>query len=129
MHPVWRRCSSLKYGPIFSLVAPGQPGASPPSVLRRVYEMSSSHGNPAAPTWATGLTSVGPDKILIRGYPVDELMGRVSFADAIYLLLTGELPTAAITRLIDAVLVGFIDHGVAPPPTLAARHAASAGAR
>jgi hypothetical protein len=28
--------------PIFSVVAPGQPGASPPSVLRRIYEMSSS---------------------------------------------------------------------------------------
>jgi hypothetical protein len=28
--------------PIFSVVAPCQPGASPPSVLRRIYEMSSS---------------------------------------------------------------------------------------
>jgi hypothetical protein len=28
--------------PIFSVVAPCQAGASPPSVLRRIYEMSSS---------------------------------------------------------------------------------------
>ena len=27
--------------PVFSVVAPCQPGASPPSVLRRIYEMSS----------------------------------------------------------------------------------------
>src|SRR5690606_15340529 len=50
------------------------------------------------------------------------------FGDAMFLLLTGELPGATITRLIDAILVGFIDHGVTPPPTLAARHATTAGA-
>jgi citrate synthase len=55
-------------------------------------------------------------------------MGRVSFGDATFLLLTGELPTPTITRVIDAILVGFIDHGVTPPPTLAARQATTAGA-
>lgn len=83
--------------------------------------------SPAA-TWPTAISAIEPNKILVRGYPIDELMGRVSFGDAIYLLLTGELPTPSITRLIDAMLVGFIDHGVTPPPTLASRHAASAGA-
>ena len=77
--------------------------------------------------WPTALTAIEPGKILVRGYPIDELMGRVSFGDAIYLLLTGELPSPSITKLIDAILVGFIDHGVTPPPTLAARHAASTG--
>ena len=32
--------------------------------------------------------------MLIRGYPLDEMMGRVGFGDAIYLLLVGELPPA-----------------------------------
>jgi hypothetical protein len=32
MHPGWRRCSSLEYRLVFSVVAPCQPGASPPSV-------------------------------------------------------------------------------------------------
>jgi hypothetical protein len=35
MHPTWLRCSFLKYGPVFSVVAPCQLGASPSSVLRR----------------------------------------------------------------------------------------------
>ena len=35
LHPVWLRCSSLKYCPIFSVVAPCQPRASPLSVRRR----------------------------------------------------------------------------------------------
>ena len=43
--------------------------------------------------WTTALTSVEADRILVRGYAVDELMGRVTFGDAVYLLLTGELPS------------------------------------
>ena len=46
--------------------------------------------------WQTALTSIAPNSILIRGYPVDELMGRLSFADAVYLLLMGDLPTPTI---------------------------------
>ena len=90
--------------------------------------MSDSARRDPASTWSTALTSIEPDRILVRGYPIDELMGRVSFGDAAFLPLTGELPTPTITRLIDAILVGFIDHGVTPPPTLAARQAVTAGA-
>jgi citrate synthase len=78
--------------------------------------------------WATALTSIAPNKILIRGYPLDEMMGRLSFADAVYLLLMGELPTQAIGRMLNAVLVSTIDHGVTPPSTLAARNVATSGA-
>src|SRR5213078_4042403 len=69
-------------------------------------------------------TSIAPNKILIRGYPLDEMMGRLSFADAVYLLLMGELPTPAIGRMLNAVLVSLVDHGVTPPSTLAARNVA-----
>ncbi len=74
--------------------------------------------------WQTSLTYTAPNQILVRGYPLDELMGRVSFADAGYLLLMGELPTPAIGRMLNAVLVSSIDHGVTPPSTLAARNVA-----
>jgi citrate synthase len=40
----------------------------------------------------------------------------------------GELPSPSIGRIIEAVLVSSIDHGVTPPSTLAARNVASAGA-
>jgi citrate synthase len=59
---------------------------------------------------------------------VDELMGRLSFAEGIYLLLRGELPTPSIGRLFGAVLVSSLDHGVTPPSTLAARNVATTGA-
>ncbi len=78
--------------------------------------------------WQSALTAIAPNKILIRGYPLDEMMGRLSFAEAVYLLLMGELPTPAIGRMFNAILVSSIDHGVTPPSTLAARNVATSGA-
>src|SRR5881397_1816667 len=78
--------------------------------------------------WKTALTSIAPNSILIRGYAVDEMMGRLSFADAVYLLLMGELPSKGIGRMLNAVLVSSLDHGVTPPSTLAARNVATTGA-
>jgi len=84
--------------------------------------------NPAAARrWSTALTYIEPNKILVRGYPLDEMMGRLQFGEAIYLLLTGELPTPSIGRLMDAILVSFIDHGATPPSTLNARNTATTG--
>src|SRR5438552_15062891 len=40
----------------------------------------------------------------------------------------GELPTPAIGRMLNAVLVSSLDHGWAPPSTLAARNVATSGA-
>lgn len=82
----------------------------------------------ATDRWETALTSIAPNTILIRGYPVDEMMGRLSFADAVYLLLMGELPSPSIGRMLNAVLVSSLDHGVTPPSTLAARNVATSGA-
>src|SRR3954471_10601319 len=78
--------------------------------------------------WNSALTAIAPNSILIRGYPVDEMMGRLSFADAVYLLLMGELPTPAIRPMLNGVLVSSLDHGVTPPSTLAARNVATSGA-
>ena len=78
--------------------------------------------------WQTALTAIAPNKILIRGYPLDEMMGRLGFAEAVYLLLMGELPTPAIGRMLNAILVSSLDHGVTPPSTLAARNVATSGA-
>ena len=78
--------------------------------------------------WRTALTSIEPNKILVRGFPLDEIMGRLTFGEAIYLLLLGECPTPGIGRLMEALLVSFIDHGATPPSTLAARNTATTGA-
>jgi len=56
------------------------------------------------------------------------MMGRLTFGESIYLLLMGEVPTPAIGSLMEAILVSFIDHGITPPSTLAARNTATTGA-
>jgi len=78
--------------------------------------------------WNTAITRVEPNKVAVRGYDIAELMGRVSFGAAVYLTLTGELPSPAVARLMDAILVSSIDHGATPPSALAARSVASTGA-
>jgi citryl-CoA lyase len=78
--------------------------------------------------WPTALTAIAPNTIEVRGYPLDEMMGRLGFAEAVYLLLMGELPTPTIGRMLNAVLISSIDHGVSPPSTLAARNVATSGA-
>src|SRR5881227_1747896 len=77
--------------------------------------------------WNTSITRIEPDKVAVRGYNIAELMGQVSFGSAVYLILTRELPSPAVARLMDAILVSSIDHGATPPSALAARTVASTG--
>ncbi len=56
------------------------------------------------------------------------MMGRISFGEAVYLILRGELPGAAVGGVMEAMLVASIDHGVTPPSALAVRNAATTGA-
>jgi citrate synthase len=76
----------------------------------------------------TAITFTAPNEIRMRGYPVEQLMGRVDFGQAVYLLLRGELPDAKVGGLVTAMLVSSIDHGPSAPSVLAARNAASTGA-
>ncbi|MDD8025493.1 MAG: citryl-CoA lyase [Acidobacteriota bacterium] len=78
--------------------------------------------------WLTAITDVRPNRIVARGYAIDELMGRITFSQAIYLILKGELPGPEVGRLLDAIFVASIDHGASPPSALTARTVASTGA-
>jgi citrate synthase len=78
-------------------------------------------------SWKTSITKVEPNKISVRGYSVDELIGRISFSQAIYLVLKGEMPSPEVGKLIDAIFVSSVDHGASPPSVLAARTVASTG--
>lgn len=78
--------------------------------------------------WTSAITHVQPNELRLRGYRIDELMGRISFAAGIYLALAGELPSPGVEHLLDAMLLSSIDHGATPPSALAARTAASTGA-
>lgn len=76
----------------------------------------------------TAISSVQSGEIRLRGYPITELIGQISWGEAVYLTIAGELPPPGVGRLMDAVLVSVIDHGPTPVSTLAARTVASGGA-
>ncbi len=78
-------------------------------------------------TWNTALTRIEPGQIHVRGYDITELMGTITYAQAVYLILKGELPTVAEARMMEAILVSSIDHGATPPSVLAARTVLSGG--
>lgn len=78
--------------------------------------------------WGTAMTRTEPGVIAPRGYPVEQLMGRVTFTDVIHLMYRGELPDAATRQLLDAILVASIDHSTTSPSAMTARTVASSGA-
>jgi succinyl-CoA synthetase alpha subunit len=98
------------------------------SILKKLKGASLMSEADKKAVWNTSITCIEPNRVAVRGYDIAELMGRVSFGAAVYLVLTGELPSAAVGRLLDAILVSSIDHGATPPSALAARTVASTGA-
>jgi citrate synthase len=63
----------------------------------------------------SAISTSNPDAILVRGLDLEtELMGRVSFTDHVWLLITGALPSPAQGRMLDATLVAIAEHGLVP---------------
>jgi citrate synthase len=53
------------------------------------------------------------DRIFVRGYDLNEdLMGKITFAQMVYLMLLGRMPTADEGRMIDTMLIVLVDHGM-----------------
>src|SRR5215467_15543734 len=79
------------------------------------------------PFWRTALSAVEPNKILIRGYRVQDLMERCTFGDVIYLTFKGELPSRNEGKLIEMIMVSSTDHSFLAPSIDATRFVASGG--
>ena len=77
--------------------------------------------------WQTEIVEMEPGIIRFRGYPIEELIGRIGFAQMIWLLLRGELPDPAQAKLLDAALMSAVDHGPQAPSIAIARMAATCG--
>lgn len=77
--------------------------------------------------WRTAIIEMTPGVIRFRGYPVEELIGRASLAQMIWLLTRGELPSRAQGDLLDAALMAGVDHGPQAPSIAIARMAATCG--
>lgn len=77
--------------------------------------------------WETGITSHQDGLPRIRGYKLQEMLKKLSFSQAIFLVLKGELPSGKEEAMMSAILVASIDHGVEAPSTTVARITASTG--
>ncbi|MGH8286244.1 MAG: citryl-CoA lyase [Steroidobacteraceae bacterium] len=66
-------------------------------------------------TRSTAISTSNAETILVRGRDLcAELIGRVSFTEHVWLLVTGELPSVAQNRVLDATLVAIAEHGLVP---------------
>ena len=77
--------------------------------------------------WSTGIIEMRPGMIRLRGYPIEELIGNVSFPAMIWLMLRGELPSEAQAELLGTALAAAVDHGPQAPSIAIARMAATCG--
>jgi citrate synthase len=78
--------------------------------------------------WTTQIIDIHPGKIGVRGYPIQDLIGRVTFPEMIWLMVRGERPTRAQADLLEAALVASVDHGPHAPSIAIARMAVTCGA-
>jgi citrate synthase len=81
----------------------------------------------ASAWWDTSIIDIHPGKIAIRGYPIEELIGRVRFPDMIWLMLRGDLPSRGQSDLLEAAMVPGVDHGPHAPSIAIARMAVTCG--
>ena len=79
------------------------------------------------PFWKTSISKVEPNKIVVRGYNLMELVGKYSYADLTYLLWRGELPPKNHSRMMDVLLTVCLEHSLNAPSVDATRFAASCG--
>jgi citrate synthase len=77
--------------------------------------------------WSTSIIDMKPGMIRFRGYAIEDLIGKVGFAEMIYLLTRGELPDSRAAKLLEAALIAAVDHGPQAPSIAAARMAITCG--
>ena len=77
--------------------------------------------------WATSITRIEPGVIEHWGTPVQELIGEVSFAEMIWLMIRGERPDPRRAALLEAALVAGTDHGPQAPSIAISRMAITCG--
>lgn len=77
--------------------------------------------------WRTAIIDMAPGRIDIRGHPIQDLTGAVTFPQMIWLMLRGDLPTPAQAKLLECALVAAVDHGPQAPSIATARMAVTCG--
>jgi citrate synthase len=77
--------------------------------------------------WSTDIIDMKPGVIRFRGFPIQQLIGRVTFPQMIWLMLKGDLPSPEQGALLEAALVSAVDHGPQAPSIAIGRMAVTCG--
>ena len=77
--------------------------------------------------WRTDIIEMRPGVIRLRGYEIQDLIGRVSFPAVIWLMLRGDLPSEDQAALLGTALGAAVDHGPQAPSIAIAHMAATCG--
>ena len=77
--------------------------------------------------WRTSIIDMEPGRIEIRGHPIENLIGNLTFAEMVWLMVRGNRPSPEQAKLLEAALVAAVDHGPQAPSIAAARMAVTCG--
>ena len=77
--------------------------------------------------WKSNIAWKNRDRIVVRGYDVNELTGNLDFGQMLFLVLKGELPTEAQAKITNAMMVSLAEHAMSPS-SATVRFATSGGA-
>jgi citrate synthase len=77
--------------------------------------------------WRTAIAWKNRERIVVRGYDVNELTGRLDFGAMVHVVLRGDLPTTAQARMVNALMVSLAEHAMSPS-SATVRFATSGGA-
>lgn len=89
--------------------------------------MSDASREAARDWWQTDIIDIRPGVINVRGYPIADLIGSLTFPQMVWLLTLGEIPTPEKAKLLEAMLVAGVDHGPHAPTIAIARIAITCG--
>ncbi len=84
-------------------------------------------GRDVSDWWKTEIIDMAPGQIRMRGHPIEELIGQITFPQMIWLMTRGELPSDDQASLLECALVAAVDHGPQAPSIATARMAVSCG--
>ncbi len=87
----------------------------------------STEQNDVLEWWRTSIIDMVPGQIRLRGHPVEELIGNVTFTQMIWLMTRGDLPAPEQAQLLECALVAAADHGPQAPSIASARMAVTCG--
>ena len=76
--------------------------------------------------WRTGISRAGEGTILVRGYPIEEIIEHLTYVETVWLLVRAELPNTREAAILELVMKSAMDQQFINSAVCAARFTASA---